>query len=476
VKGFKILILWGVLFFPGAGFPLWSQAAVFPSKMVAGIAQWRNQGVPGEYAYLVRTIPSQLFTAAVECRDHQIGEWEGQAIRRKMAERQKEELEKEVSRLRRTLDEMLFDHRKSEEDRAKAREAWQIKLTDWRLFNQNSSRPFEPPPRITLGMHEKNDKDRFLPVFLGPAATYPEQTDYLVHGGVEMVEGILFFTMGIFSFWEDRDLVWLERAYLPEEAGRFIEEARMVMIDTLLGREWSSLTVKTSESGAILSLNGVEVGRGGVNLPFMVPGNYQIQAAAPGFRREIVDIELFHRQRETLEIVMPPDEWSPFTISTDPDGADLYLGSRWLGLSPWEGDLPPENFILSVRKPGYRDTFRYLPEKRGDGRDILLPVESFKVEHLMETHKQRFYSSLGAFVLALPVPFILQGISQYSAQAWYDENRLYGSSHETDRLRRISLLSYYGSQGALFIQGALFVNMVIDAVRYVKTTDLMFTR
>jgi hypothetical protein len=476
VKGFRILILSGLFFFPGTGSPLWGQADVFPSSLVVGVSQWRNQGVPGEYSYLIRTIPAQLLAAAAGCEDHQIGEPEQQAMREKLAERRKEALEKEVSRLRRTLDEMLFDPSKSEEDRARAHEAWETRLTEWRLSGDDSPAPSQLPAKIALGLHEKNSQDQFLPVFFGPAETYPDKTDYLVHGGVEMVEGILSFTMGVFSFWEGRNLVWIERAYLPEEAGGFIEEARLVMIDTLLGRDWASLSVKTNESGASLSLNGVGVGRGGVNLPYLVPGTYQVHARAPGYQGETVEIELYHRQRETLEIELKPLDWPSFNISTIPEGADLYLGSRWLGQSPWEGSLPPENTILSIRKPGYRETSRYLPEKRKEGMEILLPVESFKVEHLMETHKKRFYSSLGAFVLALPVPFILQGISQYSAQAWYNENSLYGSNDETDRLRRISLLSYYGSQGALFIQGALFVNMVIDAVRYVKTTDLMFTR
>jgi hypothetical protein len=434
--------------------------------MVVGMAQWRDQGVPGEYSYLVRTIPSGLLAAAADCGEHQLNPHEGAAVWNNLMDREKKELENEVSQLRRTLDEMVFDQDKSEEERIKAREAWENKVRAWRLFDADSAVPPVIPSTIALELHGLNNDKELLPAFSGPPETYPEKVDYLIHGSVEMVEGVLYFTLGIFSFWEARNLVLLEEAYLPEDAGLFIEEARMTVIDILLGRDWAGLTVKTAESGARLYLNGIIQGQGSINFPFLVPGRYEIQARAPGYRVETLSIDLVHRQKETLELVMTPIDWTSLKINTTPEGADLYLGSRWLGLSPWEGELPPDHSILSIRKQDYQDISRYLPEKRKKTVEILLPVESFDVEHLMETQKKRFYNSLGTFVLTLPIPFILQGLSQYTAQAWYNENTLYGSNDETERLRRISL----------FMQGALFVNMVIDAVRYVKTTDLMFTR
>ncbi len=471
----RLLVL-GLLCSPLTVLSLWAQGVTVPARLVAGMAQWQDQGVPAEYSYLLRTLPAQLLDSAAGCETHQLSGAEQEALGQKLRERQRDILEKEVSRLRRTLDDMLFDPGKTSADRAGARAAWEEKRTAWLNFTEDSALEATIPRDMPLVLSSGEGENPLLPVFSGPAATYPEPVDFLIHGSIEQVEGLLYFTLGIYSFLEDKELVSLKKAYLPEEGKDFLEEARLLVIDTLLGRSWASLTLKAGEEAASLFLNGEPVGSGGVHLAYLVPGRYEVQAKAPGYEVETVEVELRHRQRVTLEMVLTPLDWTTLKITTGPAGADLYMGSRWLGVSPWEGEFPPGQSILSVRKQGYLDTSRYVPEKRKSPMGIGLSVQGLAVDHLMETQKKRFYSSLGTFVLTLPIPFILQGISQYSAQAWYNENNLYGSSAETDRLRQISLLSYYGSQGALFIQGALFVNMVIDAVRYVKTTDLLFTR
>ena len=116
----RLLVL-GLLCSPLTVLSLWAQGVTVPARLVAGMAQWQDQGVPAEYSYLLRTLPAQLLDSAAGCETHQLSGAEQEALGQKLAERQRDILEKEVSRLRRPLDDMLFDPGKTSADRAGAR-------------------------------------------------------------------------------------------------------------------------------------------------------------------------------------------------------------------------------------------------------------------------------------------------------------------------------------------------------------------
>ena len=453
--------------------PLGAQEFSWPKEWRWGVAAWEDHGVSGNYQYLLRNMPLRILRFVSPSVDHQVSRDEAFAYAAQQRRLKLEELAVKVSGLRTKLDEMFFDVTKGTGDRKTLSEEWLDAKKEWNNSEALPPSISTPPSQIPLKFLSKSEDEDLLPPLVGPPEKYETELEYLAAGSLEEVEGLLYFTFRLYSFVENRDLFLIRKAYLPEEADQFFVEAAAALAEHLLGREWGSISVE-SEIPASLYLNGDLVGEQAAHIPFLLPGYYTLESVAPGYLTTVKGILLLPNEEKKVLLTMEKGEWLDLSVLTTPPGADIFLGSRWIGATPWEGEVPPEYNRVTIRKDGYHEAIRFLTPRGGADWEITLQDEAFDRQKELKARRDWFYFSLGAFLISIPVTMTLYSVYDIAHNARTAEIAAYGSSGETEKLSLIENIGNFGFWGALFIDAGLFVNMIFSAVDYVKVAGTDF--
>nr|WP_246048627.1 PEGA domain-containing protein [Leptospira sarikeiensis] len=121
----------------------------------------------------------------------------------------------------------------------------------------------------------------------------------------------------------------VRRSY--QELGPIIEELRK----TLLGKHTKALSVKTGNLyDALVFIDGDYVGKTPFKRSDILSGIHDIKITKNGFGEWVGQVDLRESSKE-LDITLEKDKKEGFiTVSSDPVGAKVYLGSEFLGVTP----------------------------------------------------------------------------------------------------------------------------------------------
>jgi hypothetical protein len=139
----------------------------------------------------------------------------------------------------------------------------------------------------------------------------------------------------------------------------------------------------------------------------------------------------------------------------------------WMGVSPVVLAVNPSLVqMLQVRKEGYFDTNYTLTYDAPELLSLSLRKQIVDPVEWQERKRRTFYTSLGIWVLSVPLPIFAYAGAADSALASGN-----ATGDEYDRLRRRTELFYYTYWATLFASGVLFVNMLRDLLEYVRYAD-----
>ncbi len=137
---------------------------------------------------------------------------------------------------------------------------------------------------------------------------------------------------------------------------RNLDEPADVIQAALIGEKRYSVSFESTEAGAMIFLDGIYVGRSPIVKP-VIPGTYLVRADAEGHRP--------FEQRIDVKSDMKLSVDSPATtnrgalrVTSDPEGASVYLDMTFLGKTPLERkDLPAGTHRLRISAEGRVDRF-----------------------------------------------------------------------------------------------------------------------
>jgi hypothetical protein len=145
----------------------------------------------------------------------------------------------------------------------------------------------------------------------------------------------------------------------------------------------SSLSINVNEAGAVISVDGEEVGRSPLVTPVPINVGKRIVrvAKAPDFLTSEHTIEVTKGQTAQLSVTLEPAVKTA-TVSVTAAGAagaTLFLDGRELGASPFKGAVPTGSHTFVARAAGYREALETIDVVQGEPLNItlsLVPVQN----------------------------------------------------------------------------------------------------
>ena len=164
-------------------------------------------------------------------------------------------------------------------------------------------------------------------------------------------------------------------------------------------------------ASAELRVNGELHGSDSPVLYVYNEGTLHLEATASGYATRTVDVDLTLGDRKSLDIALEPLATGIVNLSTDPTGAAISLDSVPIGQSPISIKLDGGRGIATVSAKGHEPQNIVLPSSGRTELNIsLLPSDSLGLSGRISAAKDRFYESLGWFVLSIPATTLTAGV------------------------------------------------------------------
>ncbi|TGK07685.1 PEGA domain-containing protein [Leptospira semungkisensis] len=158
----------------------------------------------------------------------------------------------------------------------------------------------------------------------------------------------------------------VRRSY--QELGTIIEEIRRI----LLGKTTQTFSVKTSQHyDSLVFLDGNYIGKTPLRRTDILAGVHDVRVTKNGFEDWIGQVDLRDGPKE-LNIPLEKDKKEGFvTITSEPSGAKVYLGSEYLGTTPL-AKIPVKTGWNRIRltMEDHVDKFKGVEVKKGETAEV----------------------------------------------------------------------------------------------------------
>ena len=296
--------------------------------------------------------------------------------------------------------------------------------------------------------------------------------DMVCFGEIDRIDNYIYVQIKIWnSITEELELEW-KTAAEPEQIYSMLEPGLDEIKTVLLGREWAMLSVE-SVSNSMIYINGEFRGIEKIEGIILEPGSYRVKSRLPGYREEIRDINLEKFTRADLYLENEKITEKSIILQTFPAEADVYLDSEWKGRTPLKlsiGSLPA---AVRIEKDGWEKREFFINSFSENLINIDLKPALADRDQMIEDSRNRFYGSLGGFILSIPVTAISFGLAEQSAGAYEREYAANGTVNldELLRLEDIHLIEYSIYAGSLGLNIILFFDTILKAVEYISIVD-----
>lgn len=193
----------------------------------------------------------------------------------------------------------------------------------------------------------------------------------------------------------------------------------------------SGITVKTgSEEGAYVYIDGEYIGKTPISRIDVLAGNHKLLITKEGFRRIDSLVELEKGKMSTFDYPMEKFLEEGFiSVNSNPPGAEVYLGSKYLGETPLqEMAIPVGVNRLRIMKEDYIDEYKSIDIKKGEKKKFEVPLRVGDTKTYYKNRLNVFldYNYFDFSLYSLYGSFVFYGIYMYSGlRADRDRDNLY---------------------------------------------------
>ena len=304
--------------------------------------------------------------------------------------------------------------------------------------------------------------------------------DAFLSGSVSEVFGRIYLTLRLYTLytrswsWEDSIL------FSPEDFDIVIAEMSSHLSNVISGIEPAYLTVRANPEQAMIVIDDVWAGRGETLMIEQAPGELIVSVSADNYESEYYAFELFPGDIVDMSFNLTPLALSSFVVDVpDHPGSSVFLGTRFLGLTPLELELPLNQYaLISVETPsGETGSLIYhslnsirlntdFVDERGFLNITANPpgLADFKP---VETARRNFYSAYGRLWIGLPVSLITMGMASNYINSYNYMNR-YGQA--TQNMFDNAQTAQYFIIGASVVIGLVLTETIYRIFRYISAS------
>ncbi|MFP4483888.1 MAG: PEGA domain-containing protein [Spirochaetaceae bacterium] len=433
-------------------------------EWTVGITELGGRGLSPDAAYVTQSIPLLLRDELSNVSDHSYGNQEIAAYRSHLKEQSLIAAGKE-------LDRALSARDRAEEAQELQRRREQVVTARSNLRRLERLEESEIAVNTVKPVDFVGDAGGLLPLS-GDVSHLAKRDDLdaIIYGHVEDLDGFVEIEVSVYSRFQEKTVFSQSVITRPVAAYDAIEELRHRLVEYVLGRPWTDLTVTTPNEEGSLYVDGRFVGIGEARLPRTTPGERTLEVVLPDgtSERKVVELAPYEERTETLRL--EPPETGAVSIESEPPGASVYVESTWRGTTPMTFPRPVREVPFRMTLDGYNESLGAIgPGSPATVRRDLVP-DAVDQAAVVEERRDAFYGAFGAFIISLPIPIIFNGLTQSIVSLFPPEvgSNPDLSTEENQRLATLGTVYFYVSRGGLFVSSGLFVNMAVQLARYVE--------
>jgi hypothetical protein len=440
------------------------------------------RGLKSEYASLSQGFPRLLYKQIGSCRDHRFAEAEQGVIRKIILDSAVVGFYGELETLFAQRDELLFLREWQGEvyrDKTLLIKALEKKIA---FFENWDSGKIDLPGSLPVVFLKPSESEPLQPWREGqfqPRLKLDDTAaDLAVFGTMEQVGDILYITVSVYNFLTGEVRQVWSGTGRNEDISMLVTEAAASVRKEILGRDWAGLTVRALPDEAMLYIDGELFGIGEGSADALTPGAHQLTVAAEGYAPDSREIVINAGEYSLVEVALEKTEGFLIAVTSEPEGADVYTGSLWIGRTPLSLERPANGIQLIITAEGYNPERTRIGPGFNENQihiDLLEGVVDFRLVY--EKKRRELYTSLGWFGLSILLPVVLNGLNadylsltnhyadQYSMFPTSENKTLYDEAYTGFEVTRWSL---YGS---LVLTGGLLVNVLVKLYHFIKAAE-----
>lgn len=432
-------------------------------------------GLTGDEEYLLRHFPLLLYHRIVSFEHHRLSEEEARERNRSARDKERSDLLAQWERKLESREALLFNpdretYGKLSGEIDELRRRWESGFSG----EAGETDPFAPGDLLDYAVLTPGE-DSLL--FDSPAAAQSADPDLILTGSVNRTGDFLIIEI---TRWEsdggESEPLWSGTGRL-EDLEALAEKGADRLKTLLLGREWAALEVDVQPGNAQIFLNGRAMGVGKLSRDDLPPGPLDLEIRLAGHRTFWQTLDLLPGERLVRTVTLTPGEEKVIRLSTRPEGARVILGSAYLGKTPLLVNRPETPTALTLTWQGLEPINTVLTPKGPEEEEFLFRRPEGDWEEKRLEAKDKFYNSLGAFVISLGAPIVLKSLADNQR----DLASRYLSAYDlnpTDRnadLYNKAFDGYYYSTGAFWgslgVSGVFLGVSITRMVKYIRASE-----
>jgi hypothetical protein len=462
--------LFFLLFAAALGYGADDLRADVPKSWRVGMAAWDGTKLAASEEYLRFGLPLQIRDKLAGIRSRELDPEERTALARLLARRKADALGTQLIDSNKARDDIVFKHLpETEAARSLAAIEDRRSAIAESLLRFTGSLPHLEVIPASIPIAFEPTELLPAPVFAPVEAARKSGVDILVSGRLEPLDGYLYWRVAAYSVLLGREIFSAERVSTAESISDALDDVVAGLAEALLGRPWAALSVRPMPANASVRVDGQVAGVGSVELRYLEPGAHHVEVSFEGHATYGETIFLEPSRQRRLDVALEPLPTRPVTLTSDPLGALVYRDSLYIGTTPLDLAMPAAGLLTyRLEHEGYYETYTTVDSSGPTLIGASLKRRLADPTEWQEIKRKRFYRSLGALALSVPIGIVSYAIALDAATA---RNNTLPGSEDYDTLTQRATLAYAVYLGGLFTSIVLGVNMAFDLGEYVRYAD-----
>ncbi|MBN2658830.1 MAG: PEGA domain-containing protein [Spirochaetales bacterium] len=304
--------------------------------------------------------------------------------------------------------------------------------------------------------------------------------DFLISGSIKEIDEYFRLIVRGYDRSEDREMIIFSGTSSPDLLSGLAAQAAGELRSVMLGRAWAALNITADNPEALIYCNGTLIGVGEALVNTLEPGDVLLEAVGQDNSYWSEEVLLTSGSELVVNAILSESDSTALNLETDPSGADVYMGARWIGRTPLS--IPRFNersYWVTIRSQDYYDhSFEVSPESP-DLISIPLIEEELSRLDFFDLKKKEFYRTLGWFSLSVALPVLSGGIAQnfLSSESAYAAEYKATDNPEYYDMANEAYNSYFISQGiflgSIAVSGGLLADVFVKLARYIKAAEAL---
>ena len=294
--------------------------------------------------------------------------------------------------------------------------------------------------------------------------------DLLVGGMLKEVQGYLLLEVWAFDATRGKIVLSSREAADRDRIYAFMPTVGKDLAGIILGREWTQLAFNPDPPGASLYVDDTLVASGVSPSLYLSPGTKTIRVSARGYRSDRRTVTFEPGQRFPLDVKLDKEIQGSVTVTSEPNGADLYVDSVWEGKTPVSVERPPSRSRGVLSLTGFYDLPFSIGPDSMEQLSFPLQMDIGARDLIQKRARNDFYVSFGWFAVSIVLPLFSYALAIDSV-VHENEFLLQGNTSQAASAHLNYQIYLGGYYAGMAVSAALFTWMVFRIVHYVSVSN-----